>query len=176
MPHPVFGNTMFAGKESKNGNKCCQVFANNFGWARAHPLKQKGKAHEALLLMFKRDGVPPEMILDGSMEQVKGAFRRILKEVNCHLRMTEPYLPWQQAAEGCICKLKQGVSRKMIKTGAPKCLWDHCIELEGLICSHTANDIYATDGEVPDLGRMANLRLVDKRGEELVKLKLQVLA
>jgi hypothetical protein len=27
-----------------------------------------------------------------------------------------------------------------------------------------------------DLGRMANLRLVDKQGKELVKLKLQVLA
>ncbi len=38
----------------------------------------------------------------------------------------------------------------MIKTGAPKCLWDHCIELEGLIRSHTANDIYATGGEVPE--------------------------
>ncbi len=38
----------------------------------------------------------------------------------------------------------------MIRTGAPKCLWDHCIELEGLICSHTANDIYAVDGEVPE--------------------------
>jgi hypothetical protein len=42
MPHPVFGDTMFAGTESKNGNKCCQVFATNIGWARAHPLKQKG--------------------------------------------------------------------------------------------------------------------------------------
>jgi hypothetical protein len=100
--------------------------------------------------MFKHDGVPPEMILEGSKEQVKGAFRRKLKEVNCHLRMTEPYLPWQQAAEGCICELKQGVSRKMIKTGAPKRLWDHCIELECLICSHTANDIYATGREVPE--------------------------
>jgi hypothetical protein len=29
---------------------------------------------------------------------------------------------------------------------------------------------------VSDLGRMANLRLVDKQGKELVKLKLQVLA
>jgi hypothetical protein len=38
----------------------------------------------------------------------------------------------------------------MIRTGAPNCLWDHCIELEGLICSHTANDIYATGGEVPE--------------------------
>jgi hypothetical protein len=42
-----------------------------FGWARALPFKQKGEAHEALLLMFKWDGVPPEMILDGSKEQMK---------------------------------------------------------------------------------------------------------
>jgi hypothetical protein len=93
MPHPVFGDTMFAGTESKNGNKCCQVFATNFGWACAHPFKQKGEAHEALLLMFKRDGVPPLMILDGSKEQVKGAFGHKLKEGNCHLRVTEPYSP-----------------------------------------------------------------------------------
>jgi hypothetical protein len=141
---------MFAGTESKNGNKCCQVFATNFGWARVHPLKRKGEAHEVLLLMFKRDSVPPEMILDGSKEQVKGAFRRKLKEVNCHLHVTEPYSPWQQAAEGCIRELKQGVSCKMIKTGAPKRLWDHCIEFEGLTHSHTANDIYATGGEVSE--------------------------
>jgi hypothetical protein len=38
----------------------------------------------------------------------------------------------------------------MIKTGALKCLWDHCIELEGLICYHTANDIHGTGGEVPE--------------------------
>jgi hypothetical protein len=114
MPHPVSGNTMFAGTESKNGNKCCQVFATNFGWARAHPLKQKGEAHEVLPLMFKRDGVPPKMIVDGSKEQVVEVFRRKLKEVNWHMRMTEPYSPWQQAAKGCICELKQGVSRKMI--------------------------------------------------------------
>jgi hypothetical protein len=119
MPHPVFGDTMFAGTESKNGNKCCQVFATNFGWACARPLKQKADAHEALSLMFKRDGVPPEMILDGSKEQVEGVFRHKLKEVNCHMRMTEPYSPWQHAAKGCIHELKQGVSCKMIRTGAP---------------------------------------------------------
>ncbi len=93
MPHLVFGNTMFAGTESKNGNKCCQVFTTNFGWACAHPLKQKGEAHEALSLMLKCDGVPPEMILDGLKEQVKGVFRHKLKEVICHISVTEPYSP-----------------------------------------------------------------------------------
>ncbi len=93
MPHHVYGNTMFAGTESKNGNKCCQLFSTNFGWVRAHPLKQKGEAHEVLSLMFKQEGILPEMILDGSKEQVEGAFRCKLKEVNRHLHVTEPNSP-----------------------------------------------------------------------------------
>jgi hypothetical protein len=66
------------------------------------------------------------------------------------MRQTEPYSPWQQAAEGCIRELKRGVSGKMIKTGSPQTLWDHCIELEALIRSSTSNDIYMTNGEVPE--------------------------
>jgi len=54
------------------------------------------------------------MVLDGSKEQCHGNFMRKLREADCHLRQTEPYPPWQQAAEGCIRELKQGVSRKMI--------------------------------------------------------------
>ena len=38
----------------------------------------------------------------------------------------------------------------MIKTGSPRTLWDHCIELEALIRSSTCNDIYMTNGEVPE--------------------------
>jgi hypothetical protein len=94
MPRPVFGDTMFAGTESKNGNKCCQVFTTNFGWAHHHPLKQKGEAHEALSLMFKRDGIPSKMILDGSKDQIEGVFGHKLMEVNCHMHRTEPYSPW----------------------------------------------------------------------------------
>jgi hypothetical protein len=90
------------------------------------------------------------MVLDGSKEQVLGDFKRKLREADCHMRQTEPYSPWQQAAEGCIRELKRGVSRKMIKTGSPRTLWDHCIELEALIRSSTSNDIYMTNGEVPE--------------------------
>ena len=38
----------------------------------------------------------------------------------------------------------------MISTGSPKPLWDHCLELEALVCSCTCNDIYMTAGEVPE--------------------------
>jgi hypothetical protein len=90
------------------------------------------------------------MVFDGSKEQYKGDFKRKLCKTDCHARQTEPYSLWQQAAEGCIHELKQGVSHKMIKTGSPRVLWDHCIELEALIRSSTSNTVYMTNGKVPE--------------------------
>jgi len=113
-------------------------------------MKCKGEAHETLSLMFHRDGVPPTMVTDGSKEQTLGSFQQKLWEADCHLRVTEPYSLWQQAAEGCIRKIKRGSSRKMISTGSPKPLWDHCLELEALVRSCTCNDIYVTAGQVPE--------------------------
>eukprot|EP00804_Cyclotella_cryptica_P017277 CCRYP_016828-RA/>CCRYP_016828-RA protein AED:0.02 eAED:0.02 QI:0/0/0/1/0/0.5/2/0/461 len=112
--------------------------------------KHKSDAHEALSLLFQRDRVPPACIVDGSLEQVKGEFRRKLKEASCRLKQTEPYSPWQNAAEGNIRELKKGAGRKMIKSGSPKKLWDDCLVLESYIRSNTAHDIYMPHGEVPE--------------------------
>ncbi len=125
LPHTTFTDTMFAGTPSPSGNKCAQVYATSFGWARAHPMTRKGEAHETLSLLFHCDGVPPTMVFDGSKEQTKGDFKRKLHEADCHVRQTEPYSPWQQAAEGCIHELKRGVSRTMINTSSSRVLWDH---------------------------------------------------
>ncbi len=94
--------------------------------------------------------MPPTTVFDGSKEQCKGDFKRKLCKAVCHARQTEPYSPWEQAAEGCIRELKRGVSRKMIKTGSPRVLWDHCIELEALIRSSSSNTVYMTNGKVPE--------------------------
>jgi hypothetical protein len=146
----TFTDTMFAGMPSCSGNKCAQVYTTSFGWARAHPMTRKGAAYETLSLLFHRDGVPSTMVLDGSKEQTKGDFMRKPREADCHARQTEPYSQWQQAVEGCIRELKCGVSHKMIKTGSPRVLWDHCIELDALICSLTSYNVYMTNGEVPE--------------------------
>jgi hypothetical protein len=150
MPHACFTDTLIAGTTSKQGNKYAQAYCTSFGWTRAHPMKRKGDAHETLSLLFHRDGVPPVMIMDGSKEQTLGDFSRKLRQADCHKRQTEPYSPWMNAAEGCIRELKRGASRKMLKAGSPKTLWDHCIELEGYIRSCTVNDIYETRGETPE--------------------------
>ena len=107
----------------------------SFGWCQAHPMKHKGEAHEMLSLLFHHDGVLPSMIADNSKETILGEFKRKLNEANCHLKQTEPYSPWMQAAEGCIRELKRGVSRLMIRTGSPERLWDHCIKLHAMIRS-----------------------------------------
>ena len=89
-------------------------------------MKTKGKAHEALSLVFHRDGVPPKMVVDNSKEQLSKEFKRKCNEADCHLVTTEPYSPWMQTAESCIKQVKLGSSRKMMKSGSPKPLWDHC--------------------------------------------------
>ncbi len=123
-------------------------------------MTMKGEAHESLSLLFHRDGIPPTMILDGSREQTLGNFKRKLREADCHARQTKPYSPWQQAAEGCIQKLKQGVSCKMMKTGSPKVLWDHCIKLEVLVCPNTCNDTIMT-GSTADISHICKFAWFD---------------
>ena len=113
------------------------------------PMAKKGDAHEALSLLFQRDGVPPKMIVDGSKEQTLGDFKRKVAEDGCHLRQTEPKSPWQMDAEGGIRELKRGSDRNITKMKSPKVLWDDCLELEAYIRSNTALDIFELDGMTP---------------------------
>ncbi len=79
-----FTDTLISGTVSKRGNKCSQVFATSYGWSRNMPMKTKGEAHYALDQLFKRDGVPPEMVMDGSKEQTMGLFSKKLRDAGCH--------------------------------------------------------------------------------------------
>lgn len=150
LPHPVFTDTLIAGTTSRRGNKYAQVYGTSFGWSRAYPMKNKGDSHETLSVFLKKEGVPPDLIVDGSKEQTLGVFKEKCKEADCHLKQTEPYSPWSNAAEGTIREVKRGSSRKMIRKGSPKKLWDHCLELESFIRSHTCLDHYDLDGQTPE--------------------------
>ena len=86
---------MISGTVSKRGGKYAGVFATDFGWARAYPIKKKRDAHEALSTLFQRTGVPDKMIVDGSKEHVLGKSQNKCLEVGCQLKQTEPSSPWQ---------------------------------------------------------------------------------
>ena len=151
LAHDVFTDTLVSKIPSwMRQNKYAQVFATRFGWVRVFPMKNKSDAHEAFSLLAQRDGVPPLIVADGAKEQVMGTFRKKVKEAGSRLKQTEPYSPWQNAAEGEIRELKRAAGRKMTRTGSPKNLWDHCLELEGYIRSNTAHNHYELNGQVPE--------------------------
>ena len=62
-------------------------------------MQRKGEAHETLSLLFQRYGVPPSMTVDNSWEKILGDFKQKYQEAVCHLKQTEPYSPWMQAAK-----------------------------------------------------------------------------
>jgi hypothetical protein len=101
---------------------------------------------DALDLLHHRDGVPDTMVVDGAF--VGTRYKQKTRQADSHFKQTEPYSPWQNAAEGMIRELKKGSGRKMIMATSPKVLWDNCLELEAYIRSHTAHDKYGLKGKV----------------------------
>jgi hypothetical protein len=97
---------MFSNSKSIQGNKAAQVFCTSNGWTRAFPMAKEKDAHEALLLLFHRDGVPNVMLMDGAKAHIQGGFRRKLREAGCHIKQTEPHTTKSNAAEGSIRELK----------------------------------------------------------------------
>lgn len=151
IAHDLFTDTLEATTTSWfRQSKYAQVFASSFGWVRIYPLKKKSEAHEALSLLAQRDGIPPTLIMDGSKEQTLGLFRKKAREMGCCIKQTEPYSPWQNAAESAIQETKRGAGRKASKAKSPAKLWDYCLELEAYIRSNTALDIFGLEGQVPE--------------------------
>ena len=99
---------------------------------------------------FSFSNVPPVVICDNAKDLIPGEFNRKLKEASCHLKQMEPFTPWSHAAKRELYKLKKGSGRKLIKSGAPKRLWDDDLELDSYIRSNTAHCIYKLNGEVPE--------------------------
>ena len=90
------------------------------------------------------------MVVDNFKEQTLGKLVRKCHKADCTLVTTKPYSPWMQAEEDCIKQTKLGSLRKMLKSGSLKPLWDHCIELEAQIQSHTVLNMYGLEGQVPE--------------------------
>jgi hypothetical protein len=135
--------------KSHRGNICAQIFATRFGWHRAFPMKAKLEAHEAVSLLFARDGAPINMVMDGSKEQTLGEFRRMCREASCRIKQTEHDTPWSDAAEKRARELKKASARQTLKKHSPKCLWDDAMELQAHILSHTAGNQFGLNGETP---------------------------
>jgi len=146
----IFTDTMFSSVKSKRGNKCAQVYSHPTGWIRAFPMRLEREAHESLSVLFKRDGVPNNMVMDGAKTQIHGEFKKKCRESGCHIKQVEPYSPWSNSCEVGIKMLKQASGRDLRQSKCPKVLWDDCIERQSYIRSFTAHDNFALKGECPE--------------------------
>ena len=90
LQHDFFGDTLLAGTNSNRDNKYAKLFVKKFGWSHAFNMAKKGDSHEALSMLFQRDGMPPKMIVGGSKEQTMGIFKRKVAEASCYLSQKEP--------------------------------------------------------------------------------------
>ena len=112
LPIDLFTDTMKANVKSYGrGNRYAQVYCTPDGWTRAFPMKKRQQVHETVDLLFKRDGVPNAMIMDGAKEQILGQFRKECRSAGVHVRQTEPYTPFSNTTEAAIRELKKGVGR-----------------------------------------------------------------
>jgi hypothetical protein len=113
-------------------------------------MKKESEAHEALSLLFRRDGVPNVMVMHRAKAQVEGQFRSKLCDAGCHIKQNEPHTQSSNMGEGGGRELKRGVGRKMLRSGFPKRFWDDCIIREAYVRSHTSLDIFGLEGQVPE--------------------------
>ena len=156
----MHSGTLFATTVSKRGNMDTQIFATNQSWSFSFPMKLKSEANEASSLLFQWDRVPPVVIFDNAQEMILGEFNLKLKEALCHFNEMGSFTQWPNAAKREIKELKKGSGRKLIKSDAPKRLWDVFLKLESYIRSNTAHGIYKLGGEVPEAiksGKMPNI-------------------
>jgi hypothetical protein len=91
LPVTMYSDTMYSTILSRQKNKAAQIFCTDFGFVREFPLKKEKEAHEALSLLFHRDGFPNVTIMDGAKAQVEGEFRRKLRDTGYHIKRTEPH-------------------------------------------------------------------------------------
>jgi hypothetical protein len=114
-------------------------------------MRKESEAHEALSLLFHRDGIPNVMVMDGSKAQVEGEFRSKLRDTGFHIKHTEPRTQSSNMGEGGVRELKRGVGWQMLRSGCPKIFWDDCIIREAYVRSYTSLDIFGLESQVPDI-------------------------
>ena len=151
LSHVMFTDTVFSKHKSWYlKNKCAQMFCTSFGWSRAYPMQSKSQAHHAFSSLAQTVGVPPVLVMDGAKEEVMGEFRKKAREMDCRIKQTEPYSPWQNAAENNSKEVKRASARKQMKKRSPRGLWDRSLVLQSLIRSHTVLDHPELNGQVPE--------------------------
>jgi len=147
----MYTDTLVAKTKSwLRGNKYGQVYVTDFGWIGFYAMQRKSNVPDTLVELAHDKGVPTHFVMDNSLEQTKGDFKKKARSFGCHVKQVDTYSPWQDEAESGINELKKGASRSMVSTQTPMALWDHCYEWRSKVICHTARGHYKLQGQIPE--------------------------
>jgi hypothetical protein len=90
-------------------------------------MKMKAEAPNTLISFMQDDiGIPSELHSDDAKELTQGQMKELARESWIKTSQSEPYSPWQVRAKLAIREIEKAVRDTMIRTDAPKRLWDYC--------------------------------------------------
>ena len=106
LPVDLFTDTLETGIVSHRGINMPKLMPTGTHSARHTQWQGKVKHMRHYHSCLHKRG-PKHSGNDGAREQVMGEFRHEVRQADCHVKQTEPYSTWQNAAEGTIRELKK---------------------------------------------------------------------
>ena len=103
-------------------------------------MKDQSKFSDALKLFAKEIGVPTQLIMDHSGEQMSNKLKKTAHDIGPDMRWLEESTPWANLTENYIGILKEAIRQDLYKSNAPLVVWDYCAEWRARILNLTARD------------------------------------
>ena len=88
-----FFTDTFFGKKSARGYSCMQLFVSDKVFIKVYGMKRKSEFPQALKLLSKEVGVPNDLILDPSGEQISNVLCAFCHNIGTNLRIIEERPP-----------------------------------------------------------------------------------
>ena len=107
---PWYADTAFFTLPSVRRKTCAEIFTDTEGYDHFYSMKSKSEAGDALNMVIEdTKWIPRTIITDRAPEEIGGTWNAVRKKFQINQRWTEPYSPWQNAAENSIRKIKKGI-------------------------------------------------------------------
>ena len=89
----MFTGTYFSFIKSTRGNTCAQIWTNDIEWIRKNLISTKSHAYHSTKKLFKNDGVPSKIVMDGSRDQIMGKFKEACQDATVQVQQLEYNTP-----------------------------------------------------------------------------------
>ena len=93
-------------------------------------MSSKKHVHHSAKKLFKNDGVPSKIVMDGAREQTLGKFKEAFNDTTVLVQQLEYNTPWVNRAEGGVRENKRSIRGALKKSAYPGKLWDYCAEFQ----------------------------------------------